>query len=183
MKRTIYGMGIVAMGIVLTLMLAGCGLDDAPKTAAANADTSPAKSADEASDPLEGEWHRQVTCQEVVDALERGGVSKAVPGNLQDMFGLDQRPSQTNPCAGVDGTADHALRFERGHFGLFAGGELGWEASYEYIDENTFVTGPPDVFTFDFSIEGDKLYTQIVKPVKEAPYIATWESAPWERED
>jgi hypothetical protein len=175
MKRTIY-----AMGIVMTLVLAGCGSDDASKPAAANTDTS----ADEATDPLEGEWHHQsVTCQEVVDALERGGVSKAVPGNVQDMFGLDQRPSQTNPCAGVDGTADHALRFERGHFGLFAGDELGWEASYELIDENTFVTGPPDVFTFDFRIEGDKLYTQIVKPVKQAPYIATWESAPWQREN
>jgi hypothetical protein len=175
MKRTIY-----AMGIVMTLIFAGCGSDDASKPAAANTDTS----ADEATDPLEGEWHHQVTCQEVVDALERGGVSSSAPGIVTDEFGLDQRPSQSDPCASVDGTADHTLRFEGDHFGLFAGDELGWEASYELVDENTFVTGAPEVITFDFRIEGDNLYTEIVKPAKGgAPYIATWESAPWQREN
>jgi hypothetical protein len=83
----------------------------------------------------------------------------------------------------VDGTAVHTLRFEGGHFALFAGDELGWEASYDLIDENTFVTGPPDPVTFNFRIEGDALYTRIVNPANQAaPYIATWEPAPWERE-
>jgi hypothetical protein len=178
MKRTLY-----VVGIVVTVVLAGCGSDSASEPAAKGPKKDNTASANEATDPLEGEWHKEVTCQEVVGALKRAGVPKAAPGNVQDMFGLDRRPSQTNPCAGVDGTADHTLRFEGGHFGLFAGDELGWEASYELIDENTFVTGAPDVATFDFRIKGDKLYTEMTKPLKQAPYIATWESAPWEREN
>lgn len=66
-----------------------------------------------------------------------GGVSESAPGIVQDEFGLDQRPNQTHPCARVDGTADHTLRFEGGHFALFAGEEVGLEASYELIDEDT----------------------------------------------
>lgn len=84
-----------------------------------------------------------------------GGVSESAPGIVQDEFGLDQRPNQTHPCARVDGTADHTLRFEGGHFALFAGEEVGLEASYELIDEDTpIVTGPPDLFTVHFRIEG-----------------------------
>lgn len=177
MKRAVY-----VVGIVVTAILAGCGSDGASEPTNQSREKDNTASANEGSDPLEGEWHTQFTCQEVVGALKRGGVPNSAPGIVKDEFGLDQRPSQSDPCAGVDGTADHTLRFEGGHFALFAGDELGWEASYELIDENTFVTGSPDV-TFDFSIEGDTLYTQIVKPVKQAPYIASWESAPWERED
>jgi hypothetical protein len=41
-----------------------------------------------------------------------------------------------------------------------------------------FSTGSPDGFTFDFRVEGDELYTEIVKPLKQAPYLATWGPAP-----
>jgi hypothetical protein len=101
---------------------------------------------------------------------------------------LGQRPSRSDPCAGVNGTADHTLRFEGGHFALFAGDELGWEASYELVDDDTFVTGGPEEVTFDFRIEDGKLYFQVVKSGNQAaeasaPYVATWGSAPWERAD
>jgi len=110
------------------------------------------------------------------------------PGTVQDEFGLDQPPNQKDPCAGVNGTADHTLRFDGGHFALFAGDELGWEASYEFVDDDTFITGAPDVMTFDFQIESNKLYIHVAGPAKQAagtpaPYVATWESAAWERED
>jgi len=36
-----------------------------------------------------------------------------------------------------------------------------------------FSTGSPDGFTLDFRVEGDELYTEIVKPLKQAPYLAT----------
>jgi hypothetical protein len=177
MKRAVYIVGIVAM-----VMLASCGSDGASEEPTQSREKNSTSSANEA-DPLEGSWHKEVTCLEMLGALKQAGVAKSARGVVQDEFGLDQRLSQTRPCAGVEGTVDHSLRFEGGHFGLFAGDELGWEASYELIDQNTFVTGAPDVFTFDFRIEGDKLYTQITKPLKQAPYIATWESAPWEREN
>jgi hypothetical protein len=178
MRRLAY-----VVGIVVTAILASCGSDGAsPSTTNGKTDDDPV-SASEPRDPLEGTWHTEITCQEMVAALEQAGVSESVPGVVQDEFGLDQRPERTDPCAGVDGTADHTLRFEGGHFALFAGEEVGLEASYELIDEDTFVTGPPDLFTVDFHLEGDSLTMRIVKPTKQAPYIATWESAPWEREN
>ena len=178
MKRTVY-----VIAIVVTVILASCGSDGASPTPTQSNKEDDAVSADGPSDPLEGTWHTEFTCLEMVAALERAGVSKSVPGVVQDTFGLDQRPSQKESCAGVDGTTVHTLRFEGGQFALFAGDELGWEASYDLIDEDTFVTGPPDQVTFDFRIEGDALYTRIVNPANQAaPYIATWESAPWERD-
>jgi hypothetical protein len=181
MRRAVYVVGIVA-----TVMLASCGSDGSSKPTPQTREEHTVAEANEETDPLDGAWHTEFTCPEMVRALKRAGVAKAAPGNVKDEFRLDQQPSQTNPCAGVDGTAEHTLRFEGGQFALFAGDELGWEASYELIDENTFVTGPNEggfIFTFDFRIEDDKLYTQIVKPAKAGPpYVATWESAPWERE-
>jgi hypothetical protein len=167
-------------GILVAVMLAGCGSDT---TSESPGDKNNAAGATESGNPLEGTWHTEFTCPEMVLALKREGMAKSAPGNIRDVFRLDQQPSHKDPCAGVDGTAEHTVRFEEGHFALFAGDELGWEASYELSDENTFVTGPPDVFTIDFRIEQDNLYTQIVKPAKAGPpYIATWESAPWDRE-
>ena len=178
MRRTVYVISIVA-----TLILASCGSDGASPTTAQSNRTDESVSTDETSHPLEGTWHTEFTCREMVGALEQAGVSKSVSGIVRDTFGLDRRPSETESCIGVDGTAEHTLRFEGGHFALFAGDELGWEASYDLIDEDTFVTEPPDSVTFDFRIEGDALYTRIVSPANQAaPYIATWESAPWERE-
>jgi hypothetical protein len=178
MRRAVYAVGIVA-----TVMLASCGSDGEATTQSRQKDN--ASSATEKADPLDGMWHTEFTCPEMVRALKRAGVKPSARG-IQDQFDLAQPPSHKNPCAGIDVTADHTLRFEGGQFALFAGDELGWEASYELIDENTFVTGPSEggfIFTFDFRIEDDKLYTQIVKPAKAGPpYVATWESAPWERE-
>jgi len=177
MKRTVY-----VFAIVVTVILASCGSDGASPTTTQSNRTEEPVSVNESSDPLEGTWHTEITCREMVAALEQAGVPESVPGVVRDEFGLDQLPSQKESCTGVDGTAVHTLRFESGQFALFAGDELGWEASYDLIDEDTFVTGPPDPVTFDFRIEGDTLYTRIVNPAKQAPYIATWESAPWERE-
>lgn len=132
MKHTAY-----VVGIIVTLILASCDSDSASSTTVESSTKDEPVSATEASDPLEGAWHTTITCQEMVAALERGGVSESAPGIVQDEFGLDQRPNQTDPCARVDGTADHTLRFEGGHFALFAGEEVGLEASYELIDEDT----------------------------------------------
>jgi hypothetical protein len=70
----------------------------------------------------------------------------------------------------LSGAGSHAqatcrsATIEGGHFALFAGNEREWEASYELIDENTFAAGPPGEMTFDFSIEGDKPFTQAWNP-------------------
>lgn len=138
LKRTAH-----VFGIIVTLILASCDSDSALSTTAERSTKEEPVSATEASDPLEGAWHTEITCREMVAALEQGGVSKFAPGIVQDEFGLDQRPNQSDPCAGVDATADHTLRFQGGHFALFAGDELGLEASYELIDEDTFVTDLP----------------------------------------
>jgi hypothetical protein len=181
MRRAVYVVGIVA-----TVILASCGSDGSSEPTTQSGKKGNTANANEAADPLEGTWHTELKCPEIVQALERAGVSKSVSRVVQGELSLDQRLSRTDPCAGVDATADRTLRFKGGQFALFAGDELGWEASYELIDENTFVTGPSEagsIFTFDFRIEDDKLYTQIVKPAKAGlGYIATWESAPWERE-
>lgn len=177
MKRTAY-----ILGILVAAILAGCDSDGASTLTTQSSGEEDAAIGNGTSDPLEGTWHTEFTCREMVKALEQAGVPRPDPDLVQDEFGLDQRPSQTDPCTGVDDTAVHTLRFAGDHFALFAGEELGWEGSYDLVDENTFVTGPSEVLTFDFRIESDKLYTQIVKPMNQAPYIATWESAPWERE-
>ena len=179
MKRLIQWLGLVAV-----VMLTSCGSDGTPEPTTESRGED-AGNANKATDPLEGTWHTEFTCGEMVGALEKAGVQKSVPGIAKDEFGLDKPPSETDPCAGVNGTADHTLRFEEGQFALFAGDEVGLEGSYELIDDNTFVTTSPDAdVTFDFRIEGDKLYTQLNEPAnKAAPYIATWESAPWEREN
>jgi hypothetical protein len=173
---------ILTAGLTATVLLASCGSDGVSEPTTQSGEKDNTANAKGATDPMEGTWHTEIACAEMVRALKGAGVSKSVSGVVKDEFGLNQPPKQSDPCAGVDHTADHTLRFEGGHFALFAGEEVGWEASYELIDDNTFVTAPPDAVTFDFRIDGNKLYTQIVKPVKQAPYIATWESAPWERE-
>jgi hypothetical protein len=180
MKRAWYAM------VIVSIMLAACGSDGGSQPAedgGEGSNAARASAADDPIDPLTGTWHTQFTCRQMVAALEEADVARLAPGIVQDEFGVEQRPTQKDPCANVSGTADHTLRFEDGQFALFAGDELGWEASYEIVDDDTFVTAAPDVMTFDFRIESDKLYTHIVEPAKQAPFIATWESAPWERED
>lgn len=184
MKRLIYAGACILVAVIL----ASCGSDGTSKPTNASREKDNEASANEKNDPLEGTWHTAFTCPEMVQALKRGGVPKSIPGTLQDVFRLNRRPSHKNPCAGVDGTVDHTLRFTGGHFALFTGEEISWRSSYELIDEDTFVTGPLNVFTVDFRVEDDKLFPKIVlfkkivAPPKRAPYIAAWESAPWERE-
>jgi hypothetical protein len=177
------------MAIVVSVTLVGCGSDGETGPAdGGNRSTAPrASTANDATDPLGGTWETHITCRRMVAALEQAGVGEHAPGTVQDEFGLDRRPSQSDPCAGVNGTADHTLRFEGGQFALFAGDELGWEASYELVDDDTFITGAPDMVTFDFRIESGKLFFRVAEPAQQAaetsaPYVATWESAPWERE-
>jgi hypothetical protein len=187
MKRLIEVVVLVAV-----VMLAGCGSDGTSEPTTQSRGEEPAN---EAADPLEGTWHTEFTCPEMVRALKRAGAPKPSARGIQDEFGLEQQPSHKNPCAGVDVTSDHTLRFEGGHFALFGGEELGWEASYELIDENTFVIEPTEggvTITFDFRVEDDTLYTDMVKPAKAGPHVAPglivgtvaiWETAPWEREN
>jgi hypothetical protein len=177
---------ILASGLIATVILASCGSDGSSEPTSQTREKDNVASANDATDPLEGTWHTEITCPDMIEALDRRGVPKPALGVVQVEFGLDQRPSKTDPCAGVSGTADHTLRFEGGHFALFAGDELGWETSYDLIDQNTFVAEAEGgiVLTFDFRIESDMLYTHVVKPEEPHPFnIAVWESAPWEREN
>jgi hypothetical protein len=179
MRRAVYVVGIVA-----TMILASCGSDGSSEPTSQTREKDNVASANDATDPLEGTWHTEFTCPEMIEALDWRGAPKPVLGIVQVEFGLDQRPIKTDPCAGVSGTADHTLRFGGGHFALFAGDKLGWETSYELIDQNTFVAeAEGGMVTFDFRIEGDMLYTHVVKPRSHPFNIAVWESAPWEREN
>ena len=62
------------VGIIVTLILASCDSDSASSTTVESSTKDEPVSATEASDPLEGAWHTTITCQEMVAALERGGV-------------------------------------------------------------------------------------------------------------
>ena len=173
---------IFAAGLIATVILASCGSDGSSEPTSQTREKDNVASTNDATDLLEGTWHTEFTCLEMIEALDWRGVPKPVLKVVKVEFGLDQLPSKADPCAGVSGTADHTLRFGGGHFALFAGDKLGWETSYELIDQDTFVAEAEGLVTFDFRIEGDMLYTHVVKPRSHPFNIAVWESAPWERE-
>jgi hypothetical protein len=162
--RKLWLVGILCVAVV---GLAACSSGGAPTTAGT---TRLGASPSEAStpnptiaDPLEGEWQASITCKEMATALQRAGLGSSVPDSIK--------------CPVED-----LVRFQNGRLVLFSNGELGWDTTYRFIDDNTFVTSGEDVLTFDFRIDHGRLYADVVGPSDApAPFIAHWESTPFER--
>ena len=63
---------------------------------------------------------------------------------------------------------------------------VGWEGSYEFVDDHTFVAGDDYPITYEFRWEGDKLYMSVIKDLYPDPMdliaqVAIYESAPFTR--
>jgi hypothetical protein len=150
---------------VAVLALGACGSEGGPTAArTTQADASPSAvitPSPSVADPLEGEWRASLTCDAMQAALVRADLGSSLPDSLA--------------CPVED-----VARFQSGRLAFFNDDELGWETTYEYVDEDTFVTSGEDVLTFDFHVAGDELVFDVVEPSDAVPFIAHWEAAPFE---
>lgn len=170
------------VGIIVTLILASCDSDSASSTTVESSTKDEPVSATEASDPLEAHGTQRLPVRRW--SRHSSGGAYQSPRRASFRMSSASISVRIRQIHAPVWTARPTALFDSkvGTLPCSPGIEVGLEASYELIDEDTFVTGPPDLFTVHFRIEGGALSIRIVKPLRQGPYIATWESAPWERE-
>jgi hypothetical protein len=188
------------MAIALASLAAGaCGGSSSEAEAGAPsvaATSAPAVSTTPA-DPLEGEWHAEVSCQDILDAVERAGTKPAVvdewAAGIRGYWGGSGEPSPKALCGG----AEEPIRF----IWRFQGGALvGYDPptnqeatplfSYEIVDEDSFTASDggtgnfsgSGTITFEYAIVGDQIRFDLVGEGSEDPWVvAGWESGPFTR--
>ena len=181
------------MVAVVSLALAACGGDSGTDLNAEPTQAVTAASPSSPSDPLEGEWRAEFTCQESVRAIERRLSAKEISeqvGSLTRVLGASWqvKPKNDDPCHGASGMVAVLARFADGNLALCDGetGACEVSATYELVGDNSIsvndeegnLCGPCPV-TWKFEITGDEM-TFHVSP--DAFVISTWEATPWVRE-
>jgi hypothetical protein len=151
----------------------------APATARPSAASSPSKPS-ASPDPLaEGDYvSPPLTAEMMVAAVEA--------------HGLD--PADARALVAEEGFTDNevvTLRLADGQLTLLQsldGGTatVGWEGSYEFVDDHTFVADDSYPITYAFRWEGDKLHMSVLKdlfpdPMDLVAQVAVYESAPFTR--
>jgi hypothetical protein len=180
-----------------SLVLAACGGGGGTTEQAASpasATVAPATSPATSTDPLEGDWRNESTCQDSLRALRRRLSDKEVLENkyvrgwndLLSPWGGE--PTNDDPCHGATGTRAFVARFADGHLALCdaqTGGCDVHDATYQLVGDHSFVVEDPSdnlcpcPATWRFEIVGDRLTIHVPAD----PFaVSTWEAAPWIRE-
>jgi len=147
--------------IAVTITTVGCGSSSSvPASGTPNAEASPIESAVPA---LVGRWERVVTCQELVDELDKAGLGPLTPyawlgatsstGESSYAAG-SPKPTLSHPCIGaIDRQHSHFFT-QGGQFGSldWNGGQVD-DGTYQIIDDHTVLIGDGPV-TFHYAIQG-----------------------------
>jgi hypothetical protein len=197
MRRRSIATGSV-LAATLLLALAGCGGTTGSENLSRSrvpAETTPPTTT---SDPLEGEWRTEFTCQDSVGAIQRSLSPKEIKEQVGSwrsfLESWGASPTKDDPCNEATGSIALLVRFAGGELALLDGesGELGARARYVLVGDDSIRvdddegnlcegTAPPSgcPVTWRFTISGDAL-TFRVSP--DAFVVGTWEAAPWIRE-
>ncbi len=185
-----------ALTVAAFLVLSACG-GNGGTTREGASPTPPSTSEPAAeSDPLEGEWRAEITCEESVRAIE----SHLSPKQLREQIGSLESfmaegpwgatPTADDPCQGATGTMVLLVRFAGGDLALFDAetGEIGAQATYEVVGEDEIIVNDPEEnlcggtlgcpVTWRFALTGDELTFDVGPDVF---VISSWEAAPFQR--
>ena len=188
----------IAMALA-SLVAGACGGSSAETeaTAPSVAATSAPAVSTAPTDPLEGEWLAEVSCQDLLDAVERAGTKPAVvnewAAGIRGFWGGSGEPSPRALCAGAEEPIRFIWRFQGGvlvGYGPPNNDEATPPFSYEIADEHSFTaddggTGNfpgSGILTFEYVIDGDKIRFDLVGKGSEDPWVVpAWESGPFTR--
>jgi hypothetical protein len=154
--------------LVIAMLLVACG----PKaTSLETGEESPSRNPSAApTDPLQGEWRQESTCEEVVRTLRREAKPRLfdmwAADVLAGMEGASQPPPRSHLCGGAPAMFVLVAKFEDGHVVFFYPPHLqpnGINATYQIERDHTLVLNDccgniaPNPLTCTFQIEGDHL--------------------------
>jgi hypothetical protein len=147
------------IGILLLLVMVGCGGSTSPNETAQEPNEEPSPSESAEVSPLVGEWRRVTTCQELVQALRDAGLGDIAPEMVAGNGLVRGTPERLAKKADI---CEGAVPREHSHFftdfGTF--GSLNWrgeqvdDGTYEIVDDRTFRIGSS---TFHFEVQGDTI--------------------------
>jgi hypothetical protein len=152
--------------ITVTIATVACGSSTVPPSGSRTAEASPIESPVSA---LVGRWERVITCQELVEELNKAGLGPLTPYAWLGQAGYaagSPTPTMSHPCIG-------AIDREHSHFFTQGGqfGSLDWsgaqvdDGTYQIIDDHTLSigsTGEAGV-TFHYAIQSGE--TLMLSPV------------------
>jgi hypothetical protein len=164
-----------------SLIIAACGGAEREPEEGTSPPPASSELADPA-DPLEGEWQMRTTCEATLRAVQQADVEPAQfkrwVAEMPALYGGNWEPTVQRPCDGAPSSFERTARFQDGDFALYEGSppELGVATTYAVVDDHTFTADIDGPRTFEFRIEGDRLF---VDALDTDPWIvAGWEPAP-----
>lgn len=184
--------------IGLTLLAMSCSQNGSTPASAPTSDAGTPASASPAlaSDPLVGEWRQEFTCEDLVRTFRRGTNELGAKGPatfekyVRPMaagafwVGGAELPPRNDLCRFAPASWERLLQVQDGHLTWFDPGGLSTTtATYELVDDHTFTANDGDqnmdgTYTFEFTIEGDRLTIDLVDPdpwvgnaVEVAPFV------------
>jgi hypothetical protein len=147
---------------------------------------------DETSDPLEGVWTATFSCERMVRTVRNAPVS---PEDRDfwaaNVTSLRAPPEQDpddppDPCASLPDTVTYTFRFSNGRLWIFDGGNHveGFDGDYRLVGGGLLRFGDraDGPFRARFEIAGNEVTFDLIGPGGSQPFfVATWETAPFER--
>jgi hypothetical protein len=175
--------------LVMAMLLVACG----PKaTSLETVESTPSKSPSAVhTDPLQGEWRQESTCEEVVRTLRREAkpvlFEMWVTDILADMGGASLPSTRLNLCEGQPPRFVRVAKFQDGHVVFFEPPHLqanGINATYQIEGDRRLVVDDccgniaPNPLTCTFRVQGDRLRIDVrsgdpwtIKDFETAPFF------------
>jgi hypothetical protein len=170
MRRTIWRV------IGLLFVSTACGRPPSPAhvASASSGVPTPTISASGTTDPLEGDWRQEFTCEGLVRTLRLQAkpiwFSRSIAEIVRGAEGAKEPPPPTDLCVGAPATFERIIRFRDARVVFFDPPRLqadGLNATYELRGDHTFVVTDTQgnisglrgdgILTCTFQLEGDRL--------------------------
>ena len=142
---------------------------------------------DETRDRLEGEWTATFSCERMVRTVRAAPASLAHEELwLRVMSEELGSADPSDPCAAAGQPITFTLRFSNGHLWIFDGNDLseGFDGDYRLVGRDLLrfgdrIDGP---FRARFELVDERITFDLIGAGGSQPFfVATWESAPFER--
>jgi len=155
--------------LAATAVTAGCASNSSTRPPPATSHSPASSPTGKAAVGLVGEWKRVITCQELVNELDKAGLAPLAPyvwlgqtssTGLSSYAAGSPKPTKAHPCTGALKRAHSHFFSQSGQFGSldWLGGQVD-NGPYRIINNNTvYIGSPPTGATFHYRIvHGDTL--------------------------
>ena len=155
--------------LAATAVTAGCASNSSTRPPPATSHSPASSPTGKAAVGLVGEWKRVITCQELVNELDKAGLAPLAPyvwlgqtssTGLSSYAAGSPKPTKAHPCTGALKRAHSHFFSQSGQFGSldWLGGQVD-NGPYRILNNNTVNIGsPPIAATFHYRIlHGDTL--------------------------